>query len=177
MQIQIKRVDSPLPVRIPEDLRMWIEESRLIQLVLEAVWETQAKCPTEAVGAEAQSQFAPSLALLCFCYATGLLGSQEIQDRIYLNGTLQQLFDVQVPDESAIRHFRRHHRAEIVSALSRVLGKTWEERFGKPAQSIPGCAVSAEGSQLKNQLEEAILQTAEDRISRAIEADSMWLDD
>lgn len=177
--MQVQPMGRHAPLRIPEDLREWIEESRLADCVLEAIWGSASPNwqSESALPDSMDASCHATLALISFCYATGLYGSQEIQDRVYLSEALQKLVDVQAPDEAVIRHFRRSHRPVIARILTRVFRMGWDRRFSNTRQTTSERNADDANVHLRNLLEEVFKKTAEDRILRAVEADSMWLDD
>jgi len=57
------------------------------------------------------------LGVLTYCYARGVFNSGEIAARLKAEPELRKAFGRDLPDEAAIRHFRRKYAGEIEDAL------------------------------------------------------------
>lgn len=156
---------------LPEDLRLWVPESQLMALTLECVAEFGLPAQGMRIFDAGQATYsAPMLCtLLTFAYATGRLAAQEIQDEAQVEScALRYLCANQFPDWHTLRRFRRGHRSVISACLAQVFLAATRERSG----TGPWMEVLRDAVFLKAQCAAA----AEDRIRRAILADTVSLD-
>jgi hypothetical protein len=158
-------------IGLPEDLRHWLPESRLLVLALECV--AAIDLPAHGVRVFDAGQGIYSGPMLCtlltFAYATGRLGAEELERQAENDRALRYLCANQCPDWHTLRRFRRAHRSVIGSCLERLLvaagrerfaGRLWLEPMPDESVLVAECA-----------------RSAEDRIRRAILADTASLDD
>ncbi len=72
------------------------------------------------------------LAVLSYCYASGVYASAEIENRLWRDDAFLARFDQQLPTAPRIRQFRRQHRQKIIHVIETAL-KAQRER-GAAAQ-------------------------------------------
>jgi len=166
---------------LPDDLSLYIGKKTLVKLILEAVDGIELG-GSRAGGVTSETvvvQPAMMLTLLTYCYATGVYGSMDIELNIRRDQMTRYLCAKTYPDIDEIRSFRRDCRRIIKHCLVAVLGRVWELRFcGDDAEPIGG--LSYVGSSLDRwsgtRSTPNFSNEAEERIARAIRADSMALD-
>jgi hypothetical protein len=145
-----------------EDLRLALGCGELAKLVRDVI---PAHAPRGAVSESAERL----LALLTFSYASGVYDSTEIPHE-FGDEDLAQLPGTQVPlDQHALRRFRRNNRSELRDCLSHVLRRA----RSSSTSSYPDCSLGrwTMGNQEQCEAE------AEERINRAVRADTFALDD
>jgi transposase len=104
-------VDRNTPMLLPADLRDWVPEDDLVHFVIEAV----KTLPTgEFVINErgtGYAQYPPSmmLALLIYCYASGIFSSRRIERASYRDLGVRFLTGDTHPDHDTICSFRRQN--------------------------------------------------------------------
>jgi hypothetical protein len=146
--------------RASEDLRQALGQHGLAKLVRNAI-------PPHP---ERETESSESLlALLTYSYAAGVYDSAEIPREFHGND-LRYLLGGGVPaDYHVLRRFRRHNRSELRDCLSRVLRSARQTSSLTPSEPAMGwwSRVGHDGCE----------QEAEERINRAVRADTFALDD
>ena len=164
---------------LPEDLSGFIGKKTLVKLILDAIEDLNARkvgCDTFASGSLG-CQPALMLTLLAYCYATGVCASTDIELNMQYDPMTRYLCAKSYLNLGALREFRRYNRDRIKECLAIVLRRVWELRFcdqndcplaasGGPA--IPGWPSWRPAPDFAHE--------AEQRIFRAVQADSMALD-
>lgn len=150
---------SHAEIDLPEDLRAWIREDRLILFALEAVWD-QHLCMDSEEDATNSVRMIPVIhTVLTFSYSIGLFPTSDIERSVPRNESLHLIAEGCFPSEEAIRQFRRSHRQDLVRSLATVFQACIAEHLGTDGLS-------------QNQL----TALADERISHAIQRDSMAWD-
>lgn len=144
---------------LPEDLRTWVREDRLILLTLEAVWDQHLDEPEEDAATGSVRNAPVVHTVLTFSYAIGLFPAADIERSVPRNESLRLIAEGCFPSEKAIRQFRRSHRGLLTRSLAAVFQACIVERFGSGAHS-PG----------------VLSALADERIRQAIQRDSMAWD-
>jgi len=111
--------------RLPEDLRDWVNEATLIQLISRAVQEIKEGEDPKAL----PGFWDLLLGLLTYSYATGTYLSSEIESRLLERPGIADRCAATFgnsPPEQIIRRFRRIHRASLKQCLVHVFGAAWE---------------------------------------------------
>jgi hypothetical protein len=158
----LNQTSQPLAAacRASEDLRQALGQHGLAELVRNAI------PPHPEREAEASESL---LALLTYSYAAGVYDSAEIPRELNQHD-LRHLLGAGVPaDYHRLRQFRRHNRSELRDCLSRVLRSARETAFVPHAE--PSVGWSPRGGHDVSE------QEAEERINRAVRADTFALDD
>ncbi len=163
---------------LPADLRQWVNEATLVGWILEIVCDAlEGYSPAPAFVADGPP-VPMMLTALTYCYATGRYASEDIEAATAADRTIHYLCMHQFVTASAIRRFRRAHRALIHSCLTSLHRKAWRHRFGGPPS---GCQSSAESSRLADSDDDRfayrLAAAAEEKIQQAILADTIALDD
>lgn len=138
-------VDRETPMLMPPDLREWVAGNELAHLVLEAVelCDLQgARLNARGTGSE---QYPPTmmLALLIYCYATGVFSSRRIERASYESVAVRYLCGGDHhPDHDTIAKFRRENEALFRSCFGQVL------LLAREAGVLRVGAVSLDGTRL-----------------------------
>lgn len=173
---QALEVPSPL---FPHDLRLWLDEGRLLRLVLDAASSLEAVGTVRTFRhASEQFSFGQMLATVGFAYLTGRYGSDAVAEELEMDPALRYLSLGRFPDSVVIRRFRRLHRGPLGVVLLRVLRAALDERRRQASQAAtdPGLRAGAgvRGDDMES-LSRCALE-AEARLARAVFADTVSLD-
>jgi transposase len=165
---------------LPDDLSLYIGKKTLVKLILEAAEGIDAGWTGAGAEAIDSHAFQPAmmLTLLTYCYATGVHGSADIELEIRRDRMTRYLCAKTYPDLDAIRSFRRQYRLKLKQCLAAVLCRVWELRFcGDDAEPIDGRYIGTSPSRWTDAMPVPKFDSeAEERITRAVRADSMALD-
>lgn len=156
---------------VPEDLSEGFDRNTFLGLIYEAVqsvdWPRPAVSPIP-------EQVSPAVlsTLLTYCYATGVYSSREIEYAASSDKTVRYICANQRPSWPAIRQFRRQNMPWIRKALGKILALRAEQKE-KIGECYAGWSIRRRG------IPDApdFSQEAEARLRRAIQADSMALDE
>ncbi len=145
-----------------EDLRLVLGQNGLAELVRDSV----SSKGNHSAGSDASERL---LALLTFSYASGVFDSAEIPHELDQEDLLRLLGTSLPLDSHAFRQFRRQNRSELHGCLSQVLrrarkpqGTDWSE-WTMNRWTTESC--------------DGFDEEAEERINRAVRADTFALDD
>jgi len=166
---------------LPDDLSLYLGKKTLVKLILEAVPAVNGESVEYAGFASDGIVFRNSmmLTLLTYCYATGVYATGEIEQNIQRDPMTRYLCARTYPNVDAIRSFRRHQRVEIQRCLAAVLQRAWRLRFSDTEErETPdhGYLKTQTGCLANPELLADFESEAEERLARAIRADSMALD-
>jgi transposase len=166
---------------LPNDLSLYIGKKTLVKLILEAVEgvDMGGYRPGTMSSAGVVVQPAMMLALLTYCYATGVYESMDIELNIHRDQMTRYLCAKTYPGVDVLRSFRRDGRLKISQCLATVLRRVWELRFcGDDAEPIGGPSYIDFSLSRWTGVKPApnFVNEAEERIAWAIRADSMALD-
>ena len=166
---------------LPDDLSGYIGKKTLVKLILEAVEDLNARtswCETAATGSSGL-QPALMLTLLTYCYATGVYASTDIELSMQHDQMIRYLCARNYVNLPVLREFRRYSRDRIRECLAAVLQRVWELRFCEE-DAHPTAAASCLGVSFGRWLNTGrtpdFTAEAEQRIVRAVRADSMAMD-
>jgi transposase len=122
MGARYKNVDRDTPMLLPCDLREWVGADDLVHFVVEALQgvELPDKAAKRGSGSE---EYPPlmMLALLIYCYATGVFSSRKIERFTYESVSVRYLCANTHPDHDTIATFRRSHRQLFAQSFTSVL--------------------------------------------------------
>jgi hypothetical protein len=153
-------------VTVP-DMDLTVEASRLICSVFDAVQRTN--WPVSR-GHRADATPEPVLqSLVVYCYAVGILASDEIEYAARNDAAVQYLCANYEPDATTIRNFRRGHLPFVKSAMANL----FKGLAQVGAESYYELSMGRLGRYSPNHNFHSL---AEKRIARAIAADSHALD-
>ena len=173
------------PVRggfiLPDDLSVYIGKKTLVKLILDAIAGINARTSRCGSVATGNPDFQPAvmLTLLTYCYATGVYASTDIELNMPHDRMIRYLCAKNYLNLPVLREFRRYSRDRIKECLASVLRRVWELRFcdedacPRAAASYPGVSF---GGWLNMTPTPDFTTEAEQRIVRAVRADSMAMD-
>src|SRR5437660_1813776 len=123
MAERLVNVDRQTPMLLPPDLREWVAENELAHLVLEAVELCDLSGARLNVRGSGSEQYPPTmmLALLIYCYATGLFSSRRIERATFDSVTVRYLCANHHPDHDTIASFRRSNGELFRRSFAQVL--------------------------------------------------------
>ena len=130
----------PAATGLPQDLRRWLGEDRLLHLSLAAVAEGAGVGEREFRHGDQRFPFGQMLATMAFAYLSGRAGSDEIEDQLERDPALRYLCAGRFPVSTAFRRFRRVHRGALGAIILRILRQAVAERstLGWLTGPIPG---------------------------------------
>ena len=120
-------------IGLPQDLRVWVEEKILLNLVLNAV---QSVCEGDAGKSTPDLPAGlprTLLAILIYSYALGVYGSAEIEARVPADPNRRYLSAGARPTWHYLRRFRRQNKCLVQDAL----GKTYQIARECRRRSLP----------------------------------------
>jgi len=116
------------------------------------------------------------LAMLTYCYADGVYGSQDAEMMMHEDTAFRALCGIDYPDWQRLRRFRRHNHG----ALRRTLSETFHRAWGlkcigtTPTDRADWCRLPTGTTRAMTPMNEARLeQEIEERIERAMFIDRM----
>ena len=162
---------------LPADLRQWVNDATLVGWVLEVVADALEGCSPTSSLAEDGPLVPTMLTVLTYCYATARCASDEIETVTATDPTVRYLCASQFVTSSAIRRFRRAHRALLHSCLTAIHRRAWQHRFEFPDTGREWSTRSARFERLHDdRFTYRLAAAAEQKIQQAILADTMALD-
>jgi transposase len=179
MAERLVNVDRQTPMLLPVDLREWVADNELAHLILEAVELCDLRGARLNVRGSGSEQYPPSmmLALLIYCYATGVFSSRRIERASYESVAVRYLCANHHPDHDTIAAFRRANEALFRSCFGQVLLLAREAgvlRVG--TVSIDGTRVAGAGSGRAvrglEEIEEQLEALGEELLHKAEAADA-----
>ena len=149
MAERLVNIDRQTPMLLPPDLREWVAGNELAHLILEAVELCDLRGAQLNVRGSGSEQYPPSmmLALLIYCYATGVFSSRRIERATFDSVAVRYLCANHHPDHDTIATFRRSHEGLFRRVFGQVLLLAREAgvlRVG--ALSIDGTRMRGAGS-------------------------------
>ena len=128
----------------PEDLRPTLGEAALAKLSGDAAQMVALQKPWLVGSENTASTTRRLLALLTFCYAAGIYGSQEIESAAQHEPVVRSLCDDSAPNWSVLWRFRNANRPWIEECLARVYAAvTSETPSGSPENPVNGPATQS----------------------------------
>lgn len=123
MGTRLVNIDRQTPMLLPEDLRDWVAQDDLVQLIVEAVELCDLRGARLNERGSGSAQYPPSmmLGLLIYCYATKIFGSRQIERATYESVAVRYLCANHHPDHDTICEFRRQNRELFERCLVQVL--------------------------------------------------------
>jgi hypothetical protein len=167
----------------PARLGTWLGQRTLADLVLEAVRKVGGEELNPPVTDPVSSAFHPKLmlAMLTYCYADGVYGSQDAEMMMHEDPAFRALCGMEFPDWQRLRRFRRYNHGVLSRTLAETFQRAWSLRFGgtTAAGRADGNGVEREGGAVRpaTPLQQALIQQeVEARIERAMFIDGMASD-
>ena len=154
------------PTSAPNGLELlnYLSDSALITLVLEAVNEFDLQSPRQPIVRGRNFGAKQTATLLAYCYARGILSSEEIEGRLAHDTGIGYICAGAKPDWHQLRRFRRENALLLLGILTRMI------ELG-PRESEP-----THGTFLPERWRSDFRQQALRRLQEAIQADCMAMD-
>jgi transposase len=154
MSARFVNIDRETPMMFPATVQELLPENHLARFIVDAASEIDTgefKVNNSGSGDE---QYPPEmmLALVIYCYATGIFSSRKIQEASYYNVPVMYICGMRAhPDFSRICAFRRENKAAISGAFGKVLMMAQEAGFLKDRVdiSVDGTKIQANASKHK----------------------------
>ena len=151
MAARFVTIDYDTPLMLPPDLRQWVPARHLAHFILDAVEAMdlrQIRVNERGTGSE---QYPPRmlLALLVYCYATGIFGSRRIEQATWDSVPVRMICGDTHPDHDTICKFRRENKALLGETFVRVLELAQALNFlqvGQITVAVDGSKVLANAS-------------------------------
>ena len=151
MAARFVTIDYDTPLILPPNLRDWVPAGHLAHFILDAVEEMdlrQVRVNERGTGSE---QYPPRmlLALLLYCYATGVFSSRRIEQATFDSVPVRMISGDTHPDHHTICTFRRENPALLAEAFVRVLELAQALKFlqvGQITVAVDGTKVLANAS-------------------------------
>ena len=138
---------------LPPDLRDWVADDDLAHFIVEAVEHVDMAAFSVSRTGCGKAQYHPRmmLALLVYCYASGIFSSRRIEQATYRNVSVRFIAADSHPDHDTIAKFRRENGSAFQAAFAHILLLAKELgllRLG--TVSIDGTKVDANASKIKS---------------------------
>jgi transposase len=151
MAVRFVTIDYDTPLLLPPNLREWVPTGHLAHFILDVVEEIdlrQVRVNERGTGSE---QYPPRmlLALLLYCYATGLFSSRRIEQATWDSVPVRLICGDTHPDHDTICTFRRENKALLQETFVRVLELAQALKFlqvGQITVAVDGTKVLANAS-------------------------------
>lgn len=106
-----------------------LEQTPLVNAVLDSVRQVQEGNLRRVASPDAGIAFQPRslLALLTYCYAAGIYGSQDIEALMGRDAGFRRYCQEEFPDWRRLRRFRRENRQVLESCLEGALRNFWRD--------------------------------------------------
>ena len=123
MAARFVNIDYDTPLLLPPNLRDWVPASHLAHFILDAVEEMDLRRIRVNERGTGSEQYPPRmlLALLLYCYATGLFSSRRIEQASSDSVPVRMICGDTHPDHDTICTFRCENKALLQETFVRVL--------------------------------------------------------
>ncbi len=151
MAARFVNIDYDTPLFLPPDLRDWVPARHLAHFILEAVAEMDLRQVQVNERGSGCPQYPPRmlLALLLYCYTTGVFSSRRIEQATHDSVPVRMICGGSHPDHDTICAFRRENKALLQETFVRVLELAQELKFlqvGQLTLAVDGTKVLANAS-------------------------------
>jgi transposase len=151
MAARFVTIDYDTPLILPPNLRDWVPAGHLAHFILDVVEEMdlgQVRINERGTGSE---QYPPRmlLALLLYCYATGVFSSRRMEQATTDSVPVRMICGDTHPDHDTICAFRRENKALLQETFVRVLELAQALNFlqvGQITVAVDGTKVLANAS-------------------------------
>ena len=151
MAARFVNIDYDTPLILPPNLREWVPTDHLAHFILDVVEEMdlrQVKINERGTG---DAQYPPRmlLALLLYCYATGVFSSRRIERATYDSVPVRMISGDTHPDHDTICAFRRENKALLQESFVGVLELAQKLKFlqvGQITVAVDGTKMQANAS-------------------------------
>jgi transposase len=151
MAARFVNIDYDTPLFLPPNLRDWVPAGHLAHFILEAVAEMDLRQVRVNERGSGCAQYPPRmlLALLLYCYATGVFSSRRIERAALDSVPVRMICGGTHPDHDTICTFRRENKALLQETFVRVLELAQELKFlqvGQLTLAVDGTKILANAS-------------------------------
>jgi transposase len=151
MAARFVNIDYDTPLFLPPNLRDWVPAGHLAHFILEAVAEMDLRQVRVNERGSGCPQYPPRtmLALLLYCYATGVFSSRRIEQATHDSVPVRMMCGGTHPDHDTLCAFRRENKALLQETFVRVLELAQELKFlqvGQLTLAVDGTKVLANAS-------------------------------
>ena len=151
MAAHFVNIDYNTPLFLPPNLREWVPSGHLAHFILEAVQEMDLRHVQVNERGSGCPQYPPRmlLALLLYCYATGVFSSRRIERAALDSVPVRMICGGTHPDHDTICTFRRENKALLQETFVRVLELAQELKFlqvGQLTLAVDGTKILANAS-------------------------------
>ncbi len=153
MSERLVNVDRETPLLLPVDLRDWVPGDDLVHFVVNAVETMNLTALSVNRRGTGDKQYPPRmmLALLIYCYASGIFGSRRIERATFRDLAVRYLTGDTHPDHDTICAFRRANGEVIKEAFVEVLKLAREMKLLRVGTiSVDGTHIKANASKHKS---------------------------
>jgi hypothetical protein len=167
---------------LPYDLSVWVDKSTLVKMTLEVTTQFASLVSRNATPGCSPSDLPPAmlLTLMTYCYATGAYASSEIERRSNQDDIVRYITANSQPDRHSLRAFRRRWRVVIRECLVNLSALLWQRRYAGDSpgtRGLEGDASPRRSTNLPPETLRLLVCEADRRIDRAVQYDSMELDE
>lgn len=182
-----KSYDRDQRLLLPIDLREWVADDDLVHFIVEACERIEISAFHVSRTGSGKAQYHPRmmLALLVYCYASGIFSSRRIEQATYRHVSVRYITANTHPDHDTIATFRRINGAAFGSAFAQILLLAKETGLLQVGiVSVDGTKIDANASKIKSirydricALREKLAADIADLMARAEAADNTDSDD
>lgn len=168
MTTQREPLTAGLDFVIPPDIACWVDAPELTRLALQSA-ETVQGLPSRWRGGSLRGEWFSGpmlLTLLTYAYGRGALTVPEVEAFAAADPVACYLCGGQRPGVGNLLSFRRQHREQLRTSLTRFLGLAWQQWAWSDQRTW---LASGRGADFGSE--------AVRRLDRAVRLDSMLLDD
>ena len=129
MSTRFVPIDRDTPMLLAPDLRDWLPEGHAVHFIVETVEQLPLHGFQVNVRGTGSAQYPPSmmLSLLIYCYATGRMGSRQIEAATYTDVAVRYICGGERhPDHDTICTFRRENGPLFSESFVKVLAYAQE---------------------------------------------------
>jgi transposase len=151
MAARFVTIEYDTPLILPPNLRDWVPAKHLAHFILDVAEELDVRPVRVTERGTGSEQYPPRmlLALLLYCYATGVFGSRRIEQATWDSVPVRMICGDTHPDHDTICTFRRENRQLLEQTFVRVLELAQELKFlqvGQITVAVDGTRVLANAS-------------------------------
>lgn len=172
---------------LPPDLKDWVADDDLAHFIVEAVERVEVHAFHVSRTGSGKAQYHPRmmLALLVYCYASGIFSSRQIERATYRNVSVRFIAANDHPDHDTIAKFRRDNGPAFEAAFTQVLLLARELGLLKVGMvSVDGTKIDANASKIRSlrydricALREKLASDIAELVAKAEAADDADTDD
>ena len=148
-----KSYERDQPLLMPIDLREWVAGDDLVHFITEAAERVDISAFHVSRTGAGKAQYHPRmmLALLVYCYGSGIFSSRRIEQATYRHISVRYITANTHPDHDTIAQFRRANAAAFRAAFAQILMLAGETGLLKVGMvSVDGTKIDANASKIKS---------------------------